>query len=358
MAPDRARMARLFREQGEGCGRLGSPLYAGLLTHAGDDIDRGGVLATVLSGHEDDYGPSALALRLAGAVHRIVLSGRAPRLAAYYPSMGGVANPAAAWPEFRVVIAEHADEIDALLQSPPQTNEVGRSAILIGALLQLTAQFGLPIRLLEFGASAGLNLRADAFRYDLADGVILGDVGSPVVLSRPWAGLTRAWPPVNAAVDVVERVGGDPQPADPLAPDDQLRLLSYVWPDQPERIARLRAAFDVAARVPAPVLPVAAAPFLADQLVAARQGVLTVVWHSVVWQYLDKAERQAVLGVLAEAGERATTDAPLAHVAFEPVRPTPDRRYAFLGSLQVWPGDGTERVIAEGQGHGPPVVWS
>jgi hypothetical protein len=84
--------------------------------------------------------------------------------------------------------------------------------------------------------------------------------------------------------------------------------------------------------------------------------VLTVVWHSVVWQYLQAVERSAVLELLESAGSRATAAGPLAHVAFEPVRPTPNRRYAFHGSMSVWPG-GEERRIAEGQGHGPPVTW-
>jgi hypothetical protein len=81
-----------------------------------------------------------------------------------------------------------------------------------------------------------------------------------------------------------------------------------------------------------------------------------VVWHSVVWQYLSKEERTGVGALLDAAGARATTDAPLAHVSFEPERPTPDRRYAFLASMTTWPG-GDHRVMGEGQGHGPPVSW-
>jgi hypothetical protein len=352
----RARMARLFREQGDGCARLGSPLYAELLRRAGDDIDRGGVLADVLGGHEEDPGSSALALRLAGAVHRIVLSGRAPDLAPYYPSAGGTADAEAAWPAFRDTVAAHDQEIRALIESPPQTNEVGRAAVLMGALLTLAAAHGLPVRLLEFGTSAGLNLRAEAFRYELGDGLVVGDAESPVVLHDPWAGRRDRWPPTDVSVEVVERRGCDPQPADPLNAADQIRLMSYVWPDQVGRIDRLRAAFEVAARVPAIVERGSAQEFLARELTEPRSGVTTVVWHSVVWQYLDKPERERVLSLLAEAGTRATAASPLAHVAFEPVRPTPDRRFAFVASLQVWPGDG-DNVIADGQGHGPPVVW-
>jgi hypothetical protein len=289
-------------------------------------------------------------------VHRVVLEGKAPGLAAYYPSVGGVAEADAAWPEFQRVVAEHPDEIRALLASPPQTNEVGRATILMGALLRLTSTYQLPVRLLDVGASAGLNLRVDAFRYELTDDTVLGDPASPVVLREPWSEPRTTWPSTEVTVTVAERLGCDTDPADPLTPDGQLRLTSYVWPDQVERLARLRGAFEVAARIPAPVERARAVDFLGRQLSAARPGMVTVVWHSVVWQYLDQSERIAVGDLLRIAGERATADAPVAHVAFEPVRPTPDRRYAFLGSMTVWPG-GNEQVIAEGQGHGPPVTW-
>src|SRR5436190_4618301 len=335
METGRARMARLFREQADGCGRLGSPLYAGLLAHAGDDIDRGGLLADVLAGHEDDSGPSALALRLAGAVHRLVLAGRAPELADYYPSVGGVANAEGAWPHFRQTVADNAAEIRTLLVAPPQTNEVGRAAVLIGALLQLSAAYRWPIRLLEIGASAGLNRRVDAFRYELAADLVVGDPASAVVLRRPWSSPAAAWPPTAVTTQVVERRGCDPDPADPSSIDGQLRLASYVWPDQVERLARLRGAFAVAAQVPAVVEKATAAEFLTRQLSDLGRGVMTVVWHSVLWQYLGAAERSAVLELLASAGSRATDKRLLAHVAFEPVRPTPDRRYAFHATMTV-----------------------
>ena len=51
------------------------------------------------------------------------------------------------------------------LDQPPQTNEVGRSAELIGGLLLFDREFGLPVRLFEIGTSAGLNLRAEHYRY-------------------------------------------------------------------------------------------------------------------------------------------------------------------------------------------------
>src|SRR3954465_11582805 len=79
----------LFRDQARACEELGSPMYAELLAGLADDLEAGGPTARVLAGHEDAPGPSGLALRLAGSVHRLVLAGTAPPLAAYYPSTGG-----------------------------------------------------------------------------------------------------------------------------------------------------------------------------------------------------------------------------------------------------------------------------
>jgi hypothetical protein len=349
------RLARLFSEQSDGCARLGSPLYAGLLAHAAKDIETGGVLADVLAGHEQDPGPSALALRLAGAVHRLVLEGRAPELARYYPSVGGTALVDPAWEAFRRTVAENQPTVRTLLQSPPQTNEVGRSAILFGGLLHVAATTGLPIRLLDIGASAGLNLLVDQFRFELTERIALGDATSPVQLRQPWTADTP-WPPIEVPLQIVERRGCDVHPVDALTGEGRVRLTSYVWPDQLDRIDRLRGAFAVAERTPVAVESACASDFLGRHLEFPRQGVATVVWHSVVWQYLDRRERGLVERTLARAASMATHDAPLALLSFEPRRVEYGDWFAFLAALTVWPG-GTERVIAEGQGHGPPVTW-
>ena len=62
-----------------------------------------------LRGHEHDSGDSVLALRLMGAVHRLVLRGDAPGLAAHYPSVGG--SPGDAWPPFVELLRDRRDEV-------------------------------------------------------------------------------------------------------------------------------------------------------------------------------------------------------------------------------------------------------
>ncbi len=74
------------------------------------------------------------------------------------------------------LLDERRDEVRAWLDRPPQTNEVGRSAALLGGLLHLPDELRLPVRLVEVGASAGLNLLADRFAVLDADGsVVQGD---------------------------------------------------------------------------------------------------------------------------------------------------------------------------------------
>ena len=98
-----------------------------------------------------------------------------------------------------------------------------------------------------------------------------------------------------------------------------------------------------------------ASELLARELAEPRPGVLTVVWHSVVQQYLAPVERARVAELLAEAGARASARAPLAHLAMEPVRFTTGGSH-FAVTLTTWPG-GMVRELAEAQGHGPPVLW-
>jgi hypothetical protein len=79
----------LLRFQSEQCAVSGSPLYGNLLDHAAVDVEEQGPCLAVLRGHERDPAGTALALRFMGGVHRMVLEGNAPDLAAHYPSAGG-----------------------------------------------------------------------------------------------------------------------------------------------------------------------------------------------------------------------------------------------------------------------------
>lgn len=342
-------LAGRFRAQAEQCGLHGSPLTEELLSGAADDLDAGGPVADLLEPLATDPPGTVPSLRFAGALHRLVLERRAPALALHYPSVGGTAPLRDLWQTARLTVHEQLAALRGLVARPVQTNEVGRSAALYGGLLHIAAETGLPVRLLEVGASAGLNLLVDHFAYRIGD-VVLGDPASPVVMDQPWQG-----PHPVGSVRVVDRRGCDLAPVDPLTTDGRLTLTSYVWADQLGRLERLRGALQVAARLPVQVEKSTAATFLANELAVPRPGVATVVWHSVVRQYLAPDERDRVDGVLAAAGARADDRAPLHRLTMEPER-VGHGSFDFHLELTSWPGGGS-RILADCQGHGPPVRW-
>lgn len=336
-------LERQLRRQADACERLGSPLYAELLARAAGELAEGEIVWAVLQGHEEDPSDSALALRLMGAVHRLVLGGEAPELAAHYPSAGG--RPHDPWPAFRAVLERHAAELRTLVENPVQTNEPGRCAALLGGFLEVARQTGLPLRLLEVGASAGLNLRFDRYRYELGRST-WGPPNSLVRLSARVSGR----PPPGQTAQVVSREGCDARPLDPATNEGRLTLASYVWADQPERLFRLRAACELAAETPAPVQLATAADWIEDRLRQGSPGAATVVFHSIVLQYLSETERGRLTAALLEAGEGAGLAAPLAWLQMEPAGELTDVH------LTLWPG-GRRCLIARAGYHGDPVEW-
>ena len=283
---------------------------------AAGDIATGGRLRELFDGVSVAPG-SVPALRLLAALHHLVLAGRAPELAAFYPSAGGVCPPDGAWPVALRTLAEHGDWVHARLGRTVQTNDPGRAAVLFPALLWLTARYRLPIRLLEIGSSVGLILMADRFSYQV-DGMELGAPASTVRFADPW----KPPPALDLAeaarrLCIVAREGCDPAPLDPRNPEDRLTALSYIWPDERERLERARAALRLAAEHPPPVVALMAEQWLPQALAGADDGQLTVVWQSVVRQYVEPESWGAI-----EAG------------CDEPRRP-----------------------LARCGDHGPPVIW-
>ena len=349
--PSAMQQHEAFSRQAAACIALGSPMYGDLLARAAADLRAGGVVERVLAGHEDDPGPSALALRLLGSVHRLVLERRAGELAAYYPSVGGTWSADGGWEAFRRLLLDRPDEVREWLDRPPQTNEVGRASALMGGLLQIGEAFRQPVRLFEIGSSGGLNLLADRFAYVDDRGASFGDAASPVRLDVAWQGRTLApWPDLR----IVERTGSDPMPVDVRTVPGRLALTAYVWPDQTHRLERLRGALDLARHTPLDVRREGAARFV-DSL-DLLPGATTVLWHSVMWQYLDRAEQEAVTSRIQALGARATGEAPFAHLFLEPTRRTPDGPHDFLVVLELWP-TGDRRILGSTVGHGVPTTW-
>jgi hypothetical protein len=301
---DREEIAQSCLAQAGWAAKLGSPMSEALLRHMADDVRAGGPCLAALEPNMERTHMLASHLLLA-AVHRMVLEGRLPEAARFYPTMGGQPDIEALWPHFLEGVPR------AVLPVNVQTNDVGRSRALLPGFLEVARRTGLPLRLLEIGASAGLNLRWDHFSF----------------LEVP------------ATVRVAERRGCDLNPMDPALDETRTALLCFLGPDQTGRLQRFAEALAIARRVPAPVDRSDAVPWLQTQLATARPGVATVVFHSVVMPYLSDDARENVRQLIEEASQRATADAPLARLSMEPGAGEADVH------LTLWPG-GERRLIA------------
>ncbi len=343
-----AKLLQAFERQAESCRKLGAAFTADVVDTLADQLRGEGPLSALLSDWPGDPWAEAVPLRLCGALHALAL-GENVALAALYPPRATTLDRQAFVRELNAAIASDGAFFEQMLRQPPQTNEIGRSAVLLGGFAEIARQTQLPLALLEIGASAGLNLRWDRYRFELGQ-CAWGDPSSPVRVAAEWRGTP---PTLPQSIQVATRAGCDRAPLNPRSAADRRSLLAYCWPEQSERVARLKAALDLTSSDDLTVERADAATWLRRQLEQRRDGLATVVYHSIVWQYLEDTTRDALRTSIDDAGGRATDDAPLAWLRFE-----------FDGAglqppeltLTTWPG-GVRRRLATAHPHGTSVDW-
>lgn len=335
-----------FSGQIAACESLGSPFTARVLHACAEALSPSTAVGRRILGWSGDPTPrgDSVPLRLAGALHALVMDGRAPGLAACYPPRAPA--PGALAEAVARALEDEERFILGFLERPPQTNEVARSAALYAGLLALGARTGLALEVLELGSSAGLNLLLDRFTYHLG-GRTAGTPGSAVVLSPRWTGAAPQGPEPR----IVARRGCDLTPIDIRDPQERLRLRSYVWADQTQRLARLDAAVEIALTDPPPLDRMDAADWVEARVAAPpAEGVTRVLMHSIAFQYLPEAGRQRVREAMHRAGSIATDTSPLAWLSFELADAGTDL------TLQLWPGGETVR-LARADPHVSWVDW-
>ena len=336
------------------CTQMGSPFSGRVLMCVRGNVERGGPFAPFFDAWAGvavrELMAEAVSLRILGGLQHLVLSGADPALAAVYPSSGVLADDAALEQALTAAAISHHDILLRFTASPPQTNEVRRSICLIGGYLTLAKRTGLPLCCLEIGASAGLNMNWDLYHYDFGGGRTWGDPASPLRLDTDWEGDA---PPIEAPVTVAEKRGCDQNPIQIADYVQARRLEAYVWPDQPDRLERLKAAIGLARATRNPIDKADAAAWVTAQ-VRPREGRATVLVHSVVWPYLPLATQAAIADSIRTAGESATPSAPIAWLRMEP---SPDDPAGWMEvRLNIWPG-GEEILLARVHPHGAKVIW-
>lgn len=338
-----ARLREALRFQAEACADLGSPFMQRLCTMLAERLEPGAPLTDRLFGWHGDLGPrgDSVPLRLAGALHALKLQGHS-RLAQVYPPHK--LEDEALWTAVTEALATEAAFIDRWIDSAPQTNEVRRAACLIAVGHLLDARFGLPLSIMELGASAGLNLSWDRFALEVG-GRRHGPEDAVLTLRPEWRGLPLA----AANPKVAERTGVDLNPVDTRSEAGRLRLLAYLWPDQPERISLTEAAIGT---VTAPPDRDDAIDWLAERL-APKPGLTRLVYSTIAWQYFPRAAQERGERLIREAGAQAQIESPLAWFGME----TDGQSPGAAMTLRLWPS-GETLQLGRIDFHGRWIDWA
>lgn len=322
---------------------MGSAFVAAILEAGERQLARAPQTAALIAAWPRDAAEDALAMRLNGALHALARAGDYPALSALYAARDGDFDHAVG----QAMAAADA-RIATWMRTPPQTNEVGRTAAIMAALMVLRDAVAMPVDLLELGTSAGLNLNLDRYAYDLG-GTQVGATGSRVRVAPAWHG------PAPRARPIVIRSarGVDLRPLDVSDARARERLMAYVWADEPDRAERLAEALGIARAHPPQVEQGDIAHWLPAVLATDQDaGICRVVMHSMALQYLDAGARAAVEQAFRDAGARATARRPLARIGFE----WTSARDAVHLSLTVWP-DGTTQHLATCHAYGAWIDW-
>ena len=341
-------VAAAFDNQVAYCTASGAAITARICAALRDLIEAGepGTLFDTIRAWPGAPLADALPLRVAGGLHALHLKGAEPELSAIYEGHQGLDDAAIV----ARAIRKHEAALLPWLDGPPQTNEAGRSANFIAAMLWL-ADKGLPTRFqcLEIGSSAGINLMLDRYHYDLG-GVQVGPEAGAMRFKPDWEGS----PPPDRAIDIAATRGCDVAPVDLTDAEQALRLKAYIWPEHTVRFERMEAAVAEARKKAPDLVHKNAADFVEAELARPQDpGTTRLLMHSIVWQYVPEDQQQRVTAAMEAAGAAATPERPLAWVSLEA------NRIMHLHEMTVryWPGGEEPVVVTRAHPHGAWINW-
>lgn len=185
---------------------------------------------------------------LFAAVNLLLAEHPGAELAAYYPIHGGPRPPDSRLaPAFSAFCARHPGELARLLrEGSTQTSEIRRCVALRLGLEHVRRRWPGSVALVEAGASAGLNLLFDRYRYRLNGHHVPGATDSKVTISCEVREQEPGGQLIGPSPETTSRLGFDQRPVDVADPAERAWLEAFIWPEQTSELATLRAAIDLA----------------------------------------------------------------------------------------------------------------
>jgi hypothetical protein len=241
------------------------------------------------------------------AIHYLLLQGDSHELREFYGSCVPQPRPATdAWPAFRSFCMTHREAIRAKLATGRvQTNEVRRCSNLFPAYATVHQRSPeLPLAIIEFGTSAGLNLNWDQYAYDYGPAGKCGNPSSEVAIRCEWRGPIPRLP--EEMPSVCFRVGIDLQPIDVSNGSESLWLQSLLWPEQVERRALLQAAIAEFRRTLVPLVAGNALHVLPQEISKAPGSANLCIVHSHTLNQFNPAERSELQQIFRAASHQRT----------------------------------------------------
>lgn len=317
-----------------------SPLYRALRPVVAAQPRMLGILAGRQPGQQAPY-------LFFAAVHHILLGGADHPLRAYFPSLVGDAarSPDTAGPALIEFCRRYEAELAEIVSTRLVQTNVVRRVIGLRHALALVAETYPTVHLVEVGASAGLHLGVDRYRYRLADRSY-GPKAAAVTVDSLWRGDGPA-PTLGPIPAITSRTGVDLRPIDATDTEQRRWLRALVWPENVGDAALLEAALADAAKNPPRIVAGDAIEVLPDLGRSLPSGEPCVVYHAATRMHVPAERRGAFDAAIDGLAERG----PLVHVWQEP---DPHAGDAFDGRPLLCMHTGREptRPLVRMAGHG------
>jgi hypothetical protein len=293
--PGQQSLALRFREAADEFAAC--PLYRTLCLVVADD-ER---LLEIAAQRRPGQQPANL---LFAAVHRLLLDDPTDELARWYPSIDGSAArpPETAGEAFASFCLHRRDALVALLSERlVQTNVVKRATALRLGLAHVSGRTAAPLTLIEVGASAGVLLAFDRFRYRV--GGRSWGTDSPVEITSEWRGTAASLPDLDRLPPISRRFGIDLSPVDPTDAKGRAWLRALVWPGNEAQWALLERALDLISENPPRVMAGDAIELLGSPpSLELAPGQTVVVFHAATRAHIPTDRRAAFDKAIRDLG--------------------------------------------------------
>lgn len=300
-----------FKKQSKQCIKHGSELNAAICREAAKAIFNNQKLEQLLSKFSDNMSQSNGVKRFLCAIHALQIAKKVKKLDEWY--LNESKDFTELWMNVELVIDENFEFLKTYMRLDCIQNEVGRAAIILGAMNEVAKKQLLPLCLYELEAKAGLNLCFDQYDYEITD-LTWGAGNGACKLSPQWQGDV---PQLDFELNVVARNGCDTAPLFLNDKVDALRVNAAIPADKLGAKYVTSQAVELVKRSDIKIDKSDSLAWIKDKLSQLDEGHLHLIYHSVAWQTMEEDLKEATLYTLQNAHKFAKPNCIIAHLSFE-----------------------------------------